>query len=298
MSIHILGLGSIGTLTAHLLRTAYPNLKIYSLPRQTSPFPAVYTVYNPNGLASQISDIIHDVGRTTSIDILLITTKAHHTRSAIEPHAKRITDSTLSIFLQNGMGAVDSIRDILRTARIVLGTTTHAVKRTQPDHLQWVFKGETLFSPEPPTSLSSHEINLLSALGQIIPFSTLELRLYQKLALNACINPVTAIYNVQNGSVADPSSPAHDLAVQISGEIQRVYTACKPEVDVSELSENVMTLAKDTGGNTSSMLADVLAGRDTEIDFINGQIVKMGKGMGLDVPQNEYVVQRIKELNK
>jgi 2-dehydropantoate 2-reductase len=59
-----------------------------------------------------------------------------------------------------------------------------------------------------------------------------------------------------------------------------------------------MKLAKDTGGNTSSMLADVLAGRETEIDFINGQIVKMGEAMGFGVPQNEYVVQRIKELNK
>jgi len=297
MSIHILGLGSIGTLTAHLLRTAYPLLTIYSLPRQASPFPAVYTVYNPNGLASQMSDIINDAGRTTSIDILLVTTKAHHTRSAIEPYANRITDGTLSIFLQNGMGAVDSIRDILRTKRIVLGTTTHAVKRTQPDDFQWVFKGETLFSPEPPTKLSAHETDVLSALGQIIPFSTLELRLYQKLALNACINPVTAIYNVQNGSVADPSSPAHDLAVRISKEIQRVYSACKPEVDVSELSQDVMRLAKDTGRNTSSMLADVHAGRETEIDFINGQIVKMGKGVGIDVPQNEYIVQRINGLS-
>jgi 2-dehydropantoate 2-reductase len=58
-----------------------------------------------------------------------------------------------------------------------------------------------------------------------------------------------------------------------------------------------MRLAKDTGRNTSSMLADVLAGRETEIDFINGQIVKMGKGVGIDVPQNEYIVQRINGLS-
>src|SRR5271169_1464581 len=122
MSIHILGLGSIGILTAHLLRTAYPPLRIYSLPRQNSPSPAVYTIHNPNGVVSQVSDITDDVGPNTSIDILLITTKAHHTRSAIQPCVHRITNHTLSIFLQNGVGTTDSARDILPTTRIVLGT--------------------------------------------------------------------------------------------------------------------------------------------------------------------------------
>ena len=231
------------------------------------------------------------------IDILLITTKAHHTRVAIEPYTKRITGDTLSIFLQNGIGAVDSVRDILPTTRLVLGTTTHAVKRFQPHQIQWIFKGETLFSPEPPTILSSYESQVLAALGQIITFSGLEDRLYRKLALNACINPVTGIYNVQNGSVADPSSPAHDLSQRISNEIQRVYAVCTPELDISRLSEDVMKLARDTAGNTSSMLADVLAGRETEIDFINGQIVKMGKSVEVHVPENELVVRRIKEWN-
>jgi 2-dehydropantoate 2-reductase len=295
MSIHILGLGSIGTLSAHLLRTANPLLRIYSLTRQTSA-PVIYTVCDSTGVESQVSDIIDDTGRTTPIDILLITTKAHHTRIALEPYAKRITESTLSIFLQNGIGAVDSVRDILCTARVVLGTTTQGVERIRPDLVQWRFKGESLFSPEPPTILSSQESDVLAALGQIISFSALKARLYQKLALNACINPVTAIYHVQNGSVADPSSPAHELAICLSNEIQRVYATCKPELDVSRLSEDVMRLAKDSGRNTSSMLADVLAGRETEIDFINGQIVKMGKRMGLDVRENELVVQRIKDL--
>ena len=75
------------------------------------------------------------------------------------------------------------------------------------------------------------------------------------------------------------------------------HATCRPELDVSRLSEEVMRLAKDSGSNTSSMLADVLAGRETEIDFINGQIVRMGKNMGVDVHENELVVQRIKELS-
>ena len=161
MSIHILGLGSDWNPFCALLRTANPLLRIYSLPRQTSS-PVTQTVCDLTGAKSEVSDIVNDAGQTTPIDILLITTKAHHTRIALGPHAKRITESTLSIFLQNGIGAVDSVRDILCTTRVVLGTTTQGVERIQPDQVQWRFNGETLFSPEPPTILSSEESDVLA----------------------------------------------------------------------------------------------------------------------------------------
>ena len=153
-----------------------------------------------------------DTHCTMPIDILLITTKAHHIRVAFEPYTKHITGDTLSIFLQNGIGAVDSVRDILPITWLVLEMTMHVIKWFQPDQIQWIFKEETLFLPEPPTILLSYESQVLVALGQIITFSDLEDRLYQKLALNVCINPVTAIYNVQNGNIADLTSPAHYLS--------------------------------------------------------------------------------------
>ena len=67
---------------------------------------------------------------------------------------------------------------------------------------------------------------------------------------------------------------------------------------MSELIKDVMRLAADTRENTSSMLADVLAGRETEIDFINGHIVQMGNRVGIDVRENEMVVQKIKALRE
>ena len=58
-----------------------------------------------------------------------------------------------------------------------------------------------------------------------------------------------------------------------------------------------MKLAHNTAGNTSSMLADVLAGREAEIEFINGQIVKIEKSVEVHIPENELVVRRIREWN-
>jgi 2-dehydropantoate 2-reductase len=196
------------------------------------------------------------------------------------------------------MGVVDSIRDILPSKRIVLGTTTHAAYRSLPDEVHWVFNGETLFAPQESTVLARHEASILSTMGQLIEFCVLERRLYRKLALNACINPVTAIFRVLNGEVARENSPAQLLAMRLAHEIRALYSIVLPGVDVSNLSADVTKLAFDTGANTSSMLADILSGRTTEVDFINGYIVKMGHLAGINVNQNETIVQKVKELTE
>lgn len=296
MTLHVLGLGSIGILNAHLVRSAYSLLQIYYLPRRTSSPSNIYTIYHANGGSTQLNNLMNDINGSKPIEVLLITTKAYHTRNALKSYSDRITKDTLMIFLQNGMGIVDANRDILPSKRIILGTTTHAVFRTTPNQIHWVYSGETLFSPEQSTLISPQENYILSALGKLVPYSTLESRLYQKLALNACINPVTAIFNVLNSHVADSASPAHDLAMRLVKEIQQLYMRLKIDVDVSQLKEDVLELARNTGGNVSSMLADVRGARETEIEFINGYIVKMGRDAGIDVHENEMVVRKVKEL--
>src|SRR5271170_8160860 len=109
MTIHILGLGSIGILSAHLLRTAHPHLPIRYLPRRNCGVSAAYTVHHPDGRLTQISDLVNDITGTTPIEVLLVTTKAHHAKLALLPYYERIVKDTLLIFIQNGMGIVDSV---------------------------------------------------------------------------------------------------------------------------------------------------------------------------------------------
>ena len=294
MSVHILGLGSIGTICAHLL-VASKSYKVLYLPRK--PSSRAYTLVQPNGRETKLKDLVNDNNSTTPIEVLLITTKENQTKSALRPIFKRISKQTLLIFLQNGMGIVDYIRPYLPSQRIVLGTTTNAANRTKEDRkVHWVHEGETYFAPEPSTSLSPEETKLISTLGTLEPFSTLETRLYRKLALNACINPVTALFNMPNRFVAEPGYFVHDLAKILAKEIQTVYAAVKLEMDISTLYEDIFKLAEDTRDNISSMLADVRAKRETEIEFINGYIVKLAYKAGIEVIENEAIVRKIKEL--
>jgi len=294
MTVHILGLGSIGLLSSFLLRRAFLSLPICFLPRPLTAAPTTYTLHDAKGRAQTI-DLVNDANGTNPIECLIITTKAHQTRAALKPYITRLSATTLVTFIQNGMGVVDCIRDIVPSQRIVLGTTTHAVYRSHPDRFNWVFDGDTFLAPYRTTFLSPQETGILSSIGQLIVFSVLEKMLYRKLALNACINPVTAIYKVRNAEVARKGNPAHELAMRLANEIQLIYSNLHPDIDICRLAEDVTRLAINTGSNTSSMLADIINGKTTEIDFINGYIVKMGQIAGMDVSQNEMVVQKVKE---
>lgn len=194
------------------------------------------------------------------------------------------------------MGVVDTIKDILLSKRIVLGTTTHGAYRAGRDNVHWVHAGDTLFAALSNTSISTEERNILEVMGKIVSYEVLEDYMYRKLAGNACINPVSAVYDCRNGVVAEQHSEAHSLSVRLVKEVQEVYSKVRPQMDVSRLKDEVMQLARDTGGNISSMLADVRAGRNTEIDFINGYIVRLGHEAGVDVTKNESIIKKVKGM--
>jgi len=295
--VHVLGLGSIGAVNAFLLQTAFPQLSICHLPRNPASSRETVAIHLPTGEIKRLTDINNDAHGTSAIDVLLVTTKANQTRTAVSANIPRFTKSTLMIFLQNGMGIVDSIRDILPSRRIVLGTTVNGAYRTDIDQIHWVYHGSTIFSPESSsTNLSPHELSILSAMGRMVDYPTLERRLYWKLAMNACINPAAAIYNVVNSEVGDPLTEAHGLAVRLAKEIKSVYARLRPDLDTSTLVEEMVQVARDTGRNRNSMLADLRSRRPTEIWFINGYIVKMGHSLGVDVVENEACVRKVTEL--
>jgi len=289
-TMHILGLGSVGTVCAYLLTK--PNFRVSYLARRPIPPPVVY---ESGGLSHRLTQLVDDSSGNTPVTTLLVATKAHQTRAALSAYVERISPKTLMIFLQNGMGIIDSVRDILPSSRIVQGTTTMGAYR-DGQGVHWVARGQTLFAPTASTSLSNTEEEILACLGEIAKWDTLEDRMYHKLALNACINPVTAVFNLPNSCIAEIHSPAHQLSKRLATEIKGVYAIARPQMDMWNLTETVLKLAQDTGGNISSMLADVRAGRETEIDFINGYIVEMAGKAGIPVPENNHIIQKVKSL--
>ena len=101
-------------------------------------------------------------------------------------------------------------------------------------------------------------------------------RLVEKVAINACINPLTAIHGVKNGALL--SEPYQARVDQIIAEVENILTELGYAQLASRIERTVRTVMADTADNTSSMLSDVMAGRRTEVDSIVGWLLDRSKG--------------------
>ena len=125
----------------------------------------------------------------------------------------------------------------------------------------------------------------------------------EKLVVNAMINPLTVIFDCKNGELFNRRPIFHLMRLLLAEASQVIHSLPElgpdPEAasrfSVEKLEAIVLNVAEKTAKNTSSMLQDVRAGRPTEIDYINGYIVKKGKEQGIECKTNEKLIQLVKE---
>lgn len=129
----------------------------------------------------------------------------------------------------------------------------------------------------------------------------------RKLVVNAVINPLTTILKCENGKILC-NTPKTEQSLQRSKLVQRLVeeigpivrsqlpktTVTKDKFSNKDLLDAVYGVAEMTRKNTSSMLQDTLAGRKTEIDYINGYIIAKGKDISLNCPINQELVKLVK----
>ncbi len=231
---------------------------------------------------------------TAPLGRLLIAVKAQQTRSALSSIRHRLSPSSRIVFLQNGMGVVEWVEDLLPPgATVVLGTTTEAVWRRGPFSLVHAARGETWFGPAPdrPGDPDSAQ-PLLNAPGLKAGWDPdIRERLWLKLAMNCAINPLTALLGCRNGVLAAADSAA--LLDPICREAEIVLTA-EGIPYATPLVDQARALACETGANRSSMLQDVLTGRQTEIEHITGYLVDRAAQLGIPVPFNAFLLQAMR----
>lgn len=209
------------------------------------------------------------------------------------------------VCLQNGVGHLERIKSRTGEATVLAAVTTEGAKRLNARSVQHTGSGDTWIGPWPGNGnkldhkLENQQKMLISML-QTAGFASslsneMENLILRKLMINAVINPLTALYDVTNGEL--PQHPARKrLMKALLTETETVLRAAGMNIreDGWRLIEEV---CDRTGGNVSSMLSDVRAGRKTEIDSINGQIVKMAENLLLAAPLNQAIVELVHALD-
>ncbi|MBU2874413.1 ketopantoate reductase family protein [Marinobacter salexigens] len=236
---------------------------------------------------------------TESIELLLVTTKAGDTLKALGSWLQHTPIGTPIVLFQNGLGSQQAVAERWPERPILAASTTEGANRPSPEVLVHAGAGDTWVGALTASAVyhTASVVQQLAETGlQIHAEESILQRLWQKLVVNAGINPFTALLDCPNGDILN--SPLYQQNIDgLCSEISVLLEAETSEAIAPEvLRERIETVARNTASNTSSMRADVLAGRKTEIDYINGYLVQCGKRHGIATPVNQMLTERVKGL--
>jgi 2-dehydropantoate 2-reductase len=237
-----------------------------------------------------------EVGR---VDLVIVFVKSYHTREAMGGALSLLGDETAIFTVQNGLGNVEQLSEIAGEKRIIAGTSGFGATMIGPGHIRHAGTGATTLG-----ELSGERTPRIEALAAVFtraglhPLLSDNLQgiLWGKLLVNVGINPITALARVKNGQILEiPAlTSLMERAVGEALEVSRrrgVHLV--PEGDPLEHVKEVM---RNTRENISSMRQDVERGRRTEIDFINGAVVREGAALGVPTPVNFVLTSLVQGL--
>ncbi|EPS41561.1 hypothetical protein H072_4585 [Dactylellina haptotyla CBS 200.50] len=344
--IHILGNGNVGNLLAHSLRS------------QRNPPPVTLLLHNlhiqqrfracghrirveRNRIASVVTGFEYEVtdramfeawaaSAARPISRLIVATKAHQTRVALESIKDRLNADSTVMLVQNGMGALEDIKTHLwpneeDRPNIVIGINSHGAHTIRPFSVIHAGFGKIDLSvvPREPPPQGQPYPNIPPTLDSLPPTTRELLNILlechdlgysltsypdiiaaqlEKLAVNAVINPLSVMFNCYNGQLLY-NFPISRMFRLIIFEISKVIAAM-PELDnlvdreirfsPERLEKVVVGVAKKTATNISSMLQDVRAGKPTEVEYINGYVVRKGADLGIPCAVNFMLREMVK----
>jgi 2-dehydropantoate 2-reductase len=288
--IIVLGGGAIGSVYAAKLTARHP---VTLIARQ-----AHADAINRDGLrVTGREAATHRMCAGTSIEsigantLILLTTKVTHSQAAVTPLAAKVRDDTVIVCVQNGLGSEDIVKQAVAGRCLVLRAITQfGAVYQQPGVVDFTAAGATLIEP---SARSAEIAAVLTASGLDGRVSAdIKLEIWRKLIFNCVINPITAIVGTEVGGIADARlDPWKQLVVD---ECLRVAAADGVSFDI----DFVPTIAEVFGGarTIASMRQDLLKGKPTEIDHMNGAVVALGERFGISCPVNAALVATIKAM--
>ncbi|MEM8593417.1 MAG: ketopantoate reductase family protein [Pseudomonadota bacterium] len=232
----------------------------------------------------------------SAYNFVFVTTKANDALAALASIQHLIDPKTSIVLFQNGMGIQQSICEQYPNNDIACAVTTEGAFCTEPFHVVHSGKGVTQFGliQTPMRQGLGSLLELLndSYMSHCETDNIME-RLWRKLCINAAINAYTVIYNCKNGELLQHADAMQRIA-QCCDELTQLTAALKFEA--FDALKAVYTVLENTYENHSSMHQDVNKQRLTEIEFINGYVVRLAQKHTLACLENKAAYDAIKAI--
>ena len=232
-------------------------------------------------------------------DAVLLCVKSYKTKEAGGSLKKMLSPGTIILTLQNGIGNIEILEDLFGKDRVLGGVTAEGATMLGRGRIRHAGQGATVIGPEDRAQGIPERI--ASAFNRA-GFKTettddVERLLWGKLIINAGINALTAITGFKNGRL--PELKGTSLVMEeLVGEAVAVSMARDIHLPYDDPLNRVIEVCRATAGNISSMLQDILNKKETEIDFINGAIVRAGEEAGVPTPINRIITSLVKAIQE
>jgi 2-dehydropantoate 2-reductase len=234
-------------------------------------------------------------------DIVMLFTKTFQSDDALSSIAATIGDDTHVLSLQNGLGNAETINRYASPEHVLIGVTMMPVDKIAPGVIESTGHGGSWFH-----YAIDQDAPFARELEQVFADAGLEVhldpdihrRIWSKVAFNAGMNAVCALAHGTPGTVRD-SPGAQQLVNDIAREVAAVAAAEGLELDLDAILQTIDYACRNHGDHKPSMHQDLLGGRRTEVDAINGAIVTAGERLGVPTPLNRTLATlvRVAELS-
>ena len=302
MKLAVVGAGAMGgSLAGHAARAGHEVTVV-------DVSPALIEQVSANGLRIETPDgsftatvaATDDPVRVGVADVVVLFVKAEHTEAASKSLTPLLGPATTLVTLQNGWGNADRIAQFVPAGQLVVGVTYNSCTTVGPGHVVHSGRGQTVLGPYrgAGTDRAQTAADLLTESGwdaEVSPEVMTEI--WKKLTLNAATLPTAALARLSAGQLGQPGE-LRSLVDELAAETVAVAVAQDLHVDLDERRSAIHAVLDRAGDGKPSMLQDVLAGRKTEIETVNGAVVAAGTEHGVPVPLNQAMVALVHGLER
>jgi len=300
MKIVIVGPGAMGCLFAAYLAKGKEEIWLLDKHKQRS------DAINQKGIAiegvsgnwqAQVKAAADaaDIGQA---DLIIICVKSYNTKEAVTAVRAAVGENTQLLTLQNGIGNIELISEVVGADKVIGGVTNMGATLLESGRIRHAGRGETVLG-----RIDGKIPVEMRAIREMFNKVGLETRisrdikglLWSKLIINVGINALTAVTRLNNGRLIEFEGTRRILREAVA-EAVKIAKRKRIKMIYDDPLAKVEAVCEATATNVSSMLQDILKKKHTEIDFINGVIVRQGQELGISVPVNSMLVDLVKTI--
>lgn len=302
MKIVIVGPGAMGCLFAAFLSKSKEEIWLFDKNKERA------ARINENGISIEgifgnwqagvkATAEAEEIGQ---VDLIIICVKSYDTKEAIMHTKALVGNNTRILTLQNGIGNIEIISEVVGADKVIGGVTNLGATLLDVGKVRHAGRGETVIGridgKIPVEMRSIREIFNKVGLETRISRDIKSL-LWSKLIINVGINALTAITRLNNGKLIEFEGTRKILREAVT-EAVRIAKRKRIKLIYDDPLAKVEAVCEATATNVSSMLQDVLRKKRTEIDFINGVIVRQAQELGIPTPVNSTLLDLVKTIEQ